>query len=218
MRYLFVLFIFVSFFSCQGKKQEGDVAVEKSEFSIPQKHKKTQSLHSKTLKEIDNWQEYEAVKDFLEKFHSISPNEALNNSKELNDLVKSFRDSIKPSFLESPAFNARVSLLHNETLRMYDMSSISSIKVNEVNLQVDKVLDAFSSINSKMNTIIKQIELDKDVNDPKFNKSLKKVDTVPLQTKEKTLKKQPMLKVDKKLKEKSLPLKKTKKDGFKKSN
>jgi len=73
-------------------------------------------------------------------------------------------------FLESPAFNARLNLLFNETLRLFDMSSIPSIKAVEVDEQVDKVLQAFSSINSKINTIILQTQLDNDVEDINFKR------------------------------------------------
>ena len=176
---VFTLFFWVLFFvSCQSKPQQQTTTVaEKSDFSIARKHKETQPLDKSVSKKFDNWQEYEAVENFLVKFKSISPNEALNNSKELSDLVRNLRDSIKPDFLESPAFHARVNLLYNETLRLYDMSSISAIEYNEVNTQVEKLLEAFASVNSKINIIARQIELDNQVNDPKFSWIAK--DSVP---------------------------------------
>jgi hypothetical protein len=100
----------------------------------------------------------------------MSPNEALNNSRELNGLTLSLRDSIKPVFLETPAFSARVNLLLNETLRLYDLSSIPIIKPQQVNDQVEKVLNSFSSINSKINTIILQSNLESEVVDVNFKR------------------------------------------------
>ena len=108
----------------------------------------------------------------MQQYTSISPNDALNNSRELNDITKSIIDSVKPKFLETDAFNARINLLYNETLRLYDMSSISAIKANEVNDQVANILNAFSSVNSKINTILTQNELEKDITEPDFKRDI----------------------------------------------
>ena len=50
------------------------------------------------------------------------------------------------------------------------MSSIPAIKANEVNNHIDKVLNAFSSINSKINTTLKQRELELTVEDISYKK------------------------------------------------
>lgn len=173
VKFLNFLWIALLFLSCEGNQKQATKVVKKSEFSTNQKHAIKESIQGNASKKIDDWQEYETVKGFLEQYKSISPNEALNNSKELNDLVKSMKDSVKPDFLESNSFNARVNLLHNETLRLYDMSAISSIKFTEVNEQVTKVMNAFSSVNSKINTLVKQAELDAQVNDPNFRRMSK---------------------------------------------
>lgn len=172
MRFLTFLGIILVLVSCQEKQQTSTTVVEKSEHSIAQKHKELTRLEGKALKKVDNWDEYESVGNFLEKFKNISPNEALNNSKELNDLVKSLNDSIKPEFLKSSALDARLNLLLNESMRLYDMSSISAITHQEVNLQVEKLLEAYSSLNSKINTLVKQADLDSQVDDPKFSRIL----------------------------------------------
>lgn len=164
--------------SCQDKQTTENPVVEKSELSVVQKHQKIESLTPKAQKKIDDWLEYETLKNFLDRFNSISPNEAINNSKELNDIVKSLRDSVKPKFLETPAFKARVNLLLNESMRLYDMSSIASLKAEEINSQVGKLLSAFSAINSKINTTIRQADLDDEVNDPRFNTDFKRSDSI----------------------------------------
>jgi hypothetical protein len=164
----------VTIFGCQNNRPEQtEVVSPKSEFNTIQKHSSWIVPDGKVLKKIDNWQEYRTLSEFINQYESISPNEALNNSRELNNLVKSMKDSIKPKFLESAAFDARINHLHNETLRLYDMSSISSIKSDEVHTQVGKVLDAFSAMNLKMNTMVRQKELDKQVDDPNFKRVLK---------------------------------------------
>lgn len=170
MRFFIFLLFIALFISCEGKQEKAAIIINKSEFSTAQKQSQIVALTSNVTRKIDDWQEYASVKDFLIQYRSISPNEALNNSKELNDLVKVMKDSIKPDFLESNSFNARINLLHNETLRLFDMSSISSIKSEEVNQQVTKVMEAFSSVNSKINTLVLQADLDAQVNDPNFKR------------------------------------------------
>lgn len=170
MKFLNFLWIALVFLSCESKQQQVAEVVKKSEFSTNQRHPMLESVKRNASVKIDDWQEYASVKGFLEQYKSISPNEALNNSKELNDLVESLKDSVKPDFLELNSFHARVNLLHNETLRLYDMSAISSIKFEEVNEQVTKVMNAFSSVNSKINTLVQQEELDAQVDDPNFNR------------------------------------------------
>lgn len=167
--FVFILSIFI-FASCNQPTQEEKQEVRQSEQSIPQKHADVLKITGKAAKKLDDWQEYRSLNEFLVQYKSISPNEALNNSRELNGLVESMKDSIKPEFLEVASFNARVNLLHNETLRLFDMSFISSIKSQEVNDQVSKVLEAFSAVNSKVNTLIQQEDLDRQIDDPKFNR------------------------------------------------
>lgn len=178
MRFFIFFFLMLLFISCGGKQEQAAKIINKSEFSTVQKQSKVVFLKSNVKRKIDDWQEYASVNDFLNQYRSISPNEALNNSKELNDLVQVMKDSVKPNFLESNSFNARINLLHNETLRLFDMSAISSIKSEEVNEQVTKVIEAFSSVNSKINTLVLRADLDAQVNDPKFNR-LKKDSLMP---------------------------------------
>ena len=96
----------------------------------------------------------------------------MNNSRELNDITKSIIDSVQPQFLGTAAFKARLNLLYNETLRLYDMSSIPAIKATEVNHQVANILNAFSSVNFKINTILTQSELEKNITEPDFKRNI----------------------------------------------
>lgn len=163
MKTFIFLGLCILFFSCGKQQKEEQKVIDKSDFNTVKKHVEILDVSKKFETKIENWLEYESVNEFIQQFNSISPSEAINNSRELNNLVKSLRDSIKPTFLESPAFHARVNLLYNETLRLYDMSSISSIKADQVNLQVEKIVEAFSSVNSKINTTILQQNLDREI-------------------------------------------------------
>ena len=182
MKFPYYLILMLLFFSCKESIKGTPQVIEKPETSIAKKHDKIITVEAKFESKIETWAAYETFTTFIDRYQIISPVDAINNSRELNILTKSLNDSIKPAFLESSAFNARLNLLFNETLRLYDMSSIPSIKAIEVNKQVDKVLQAFSSINSKINTVILQTQLDKDVEDVNFKRKesvLKETDRTP---------------------------------------
>ncbi len=177
MKYIIYSICALFFLSCNDGKINSKQAIKKPQLSQIKKHVKISKIHAKYQPEIEEWQEYENLSVFLNLFASISPNDALNNSRELNDLAKNLVDSLKPVIFETPAFNARVNLLYNQTLRLFDMSSIPAIKANEVNNNIDKVLNAFSSINSKINTTLKQRELELSVEDINYKKEISKKKT-----------------------------------------
>lgn len=177
MKYIIYSICFLFFLSCNDGKINSKQAIKKPQLSQIKKHVKISKIHAKYQPEIEEWQEYENLSVFLNQFASISPNDALNNSRELNDLAKNLVDSLKPIIFETPAFSARVNLLYNQTLRLFDMSSIPAIKANEVNNHIDKVLNAFSSINSKINTTLKQRELELSVEDINYKKEISKKKT-----------------------------------------
>ena len=177
MKYIIYSICSLFFLSCNDGKINSKQAIKKPQLSQIKKHVKISKIHAKYQTEIEEWQEYENLSVFLNQFATISPNDALNNSRELNDLAKNLVDSLKPVIFETPAFNARVNLLYNQTLRLFDMSSIPAIKANEVNNHIDKVLNAFSSINSKINTTLKQRELELSVEEINYKKEISKKKT-----------------------------------------
>ena len=158
--------------SCNDTTTTAKKVIEKPEASRVKKHKQVSKIQSRFEMDIDSWIEYENLTVFLQQYTSISPNDALNNSRELNDITKSIIDSVQPQFLETAAFKARLNLLYNETLRLYDMSSIPAIKATEVNHQVANILNAYSSVNFKINTILTQSELEKNITEPDFKRDL----------------------------------------------
>ena len=127
MKFIYYCVFILLISSCINKKTDAIQEIEKPESSRVKKHDQLASIQSKFQLDIDTWKEYENLAIFLQQYTSISPNNALNNSRELNDITKSLIDSIKPQFLETPAFKARINLLYNETLRLYDMSSIPAV-------------------------------------------------------------------------------------------
>ena len=172
MKFIYYCVFILLISSCNDTTTTATKVVDKPEASRVKKHNQVSKIQSKFEMDIDSWIEYENLAIFLQQYTAISPNDALNNSRELNDITKSIIDSVQPQFLETAAFKARLNLLYNETLRLYDMSSIPAIKATEVNHQVANILNAFSSVNFKINTILTQSELEKNITEPDFKRDL----------------------------------------------
>lgn len=114
-----------------------------------------ETLISKAKRELRDWKEYNDVDEFIINYYNISISEALSNAEELSNLVKLMKDTIRIPKLETPNVIARFNVLHNETLRLADMASINSISDEEVEEEVTQILDVYSAVNSKINTIYK---------------------------------------------------------------
>lgn len=185
MRLIISLFFISFLISC------GDSAVQKTEkkpiatsqFSTSKEYPVLETVKTSNEKEIVAWEYYTSVRDFLEKFKKISPNEALGNALELTSLVTAMKDSAKPKILDTQSLKARINLLENESLRLSDMTKIPAIKAEEVNAQIVKIFDAFSALNSKINTVFLQQNLSKDIDFKDFDFSVpenKKSTPVPV--------------------------------------
>ncbi len=172
MKFIYYCVFILLISSCNDTTTTATKVVDKPEASRVKKHNQVSKIQSKFEMDIDSWIEYENLAIFLQQYTAISPNDALNNSRELNDITKSIIDSVQPQFLATAAFKARLNLLYNETLRLYDMSSIPAIKATEVNHQVANILNAFSSVNFKINTILTQSELEKNITEPDFKRNI----------------------------------------------
>lgn len=121
------------------------------------------TLISSAKKDLDDWQEYTNLDDFFIKYYNISHYEALENAKELSGLVKSLKDSLRIDKLNKKNVVARINVLENEALRLADMATIPSITNNEVKIEVDKIVELYDALNSKINTIYKTEELQKSL-------------------------------------------------------
>ena len=69
------------------------------------------------------------------------------------------KDSIRVDALKKTNVKARFNVLHNETLRLVDMASIPSISDEEVDQEVTQILEIYSAVNAKINTVYKAKEL-----------------------------------------------------------
>jgi hypothetical protein len=156
LKYVLTFLTIVLLFSCDKKqansKQEQDDV--KPLLSIINEYSSIIKIDTAFSKNIEEWEELKTVGEFLSRFKKVSPNEILSNALELKDLVKSLTDSIHPQLFNTGSFNARVNILYNESLRLADMTTIPSINAEEVNYQTEKIIGAFSALNSKVNSVL----------------------------------------------------------------
>ena len=173
MKYLysFLLFILLLNFSCKRTVAVEEVADSEDSVEVSDRisYQLGETLVPRAKEDISKWKEYENVDEFILKFYNVSSAEALSNAQELADLVKLMKDSIRVEKLKDLSVIARFNVLHNETLRLADMATISSIKKEEVKEEVGKILELYTALNSKINTIYKtedvqnSLEIDTEV-------------------------------------------------------
>ena len=155
MRYC--LLILMVFLSC--KKQVQEVTKnndENSVLSVVKKHHDFKMVIPSFKKEVEDWTTLQNTEDFLERFKKGSANEILSNALEFKTITKALKDSIKPTLFSLPSVEARINILYNESLRLADMTYIPAITADEVHEQTNKIMDAFSSINLKINTVLRK--------------------------------------------------------------
>jgi hypothetical protein len=170
LKYFSILLIFVFIFSCD-KKQETTTQQEDSKplLSVENDFSAIKRINPVFTKDVEEWKELNAVNDFLGRFKKASPKEVLSNALELKGLVESLKDSIKPTLFTISSFEARINIFYNETLRLADMTTIPAIQAEEVNIQTEKILDAFSAVNAKINTILSKKRFEDEIEvDVKF--------------------------------------------------
>lgn len=163
MKYIYLLVLFVFTFSCQNNEEKNAEKKPKALMSIAKMHTATENVLSTYLKEVKDWNELQDIDSFFVKFRKITPNEALSNAIELKDLIKRLKDSVKPEKFKIPSLTARINILYNEALRLADLTRIGAIKAPEVNTQLDKTMEAFSNINTKINSILAKIRFENEI-------------------------------------------------------
>jgi len=163
VKYIYLLVLLVFTFSCQNNEGKDAEKKPKPLMSIAEMHTATENVLSTHLKEVKDWNELQDIDSFFVKFRKITPNEALSNAIELKDLIKRLKDSVKPEKFKIPSLTARINILYNEALRLADLTRIGAIKAPEVNTQLDKTMEAFSNINTKINSILAKIRFENEI-------------------------------------------------------
>ena len=164
----FLLVILFLIFSCNKNKEVQQISEKKDTIAVSSDrivNTIEETLIPNAKSALEDWKEYNNVDKFILKFYNISVLEALTNAQELSDLVKAMRDTIRVEKLDQLNVIARFNVLHNETLRLADMANIPSIKDEEVKEEVAKILNVFSAVNSKINTIYRAEDIQKTLDD-----------------------------------------------------
>ena len=114
---------------------------------------------------IKSWSAYFDLAAFLSNnYLRVSSRQSLEMSNELLEKVNATRDLARVPVLNTKAVSARLNVLRSEVLRLKDMANITSITPDEVFRQTEKLLNVFSALNSKINTVFSQENFDEQVN------------------------------------------------------
>lgn len=132
-------------------------------------------LSPKAKKNIGDWRQLDMLTEMIERYTSITKSQALANAKEVSNMTKDIIDMVTVYLLDRPDMMIRFNVLYNQSLRLDDMSTIESITDEEVKAEVLKLLEAFSSVNDKINSIYIIDEFEK-----KFAVDSEKVEIKPL--------------------------------------
>lgn len=164
---IYILLIACIVFACksEAKKEAQEIAIAVNQELISSPIKEQLLPESKEF--LKDWGQFHKVATEMERYTSITKSQALENAKELSLLIKKASDSIKVEVLERPDIRIRLNVIYNHSLRLVDMSSISSITDEEVSLEVENMLMAYTSINEKINVIYKIVEYDELYSDDK---------------------------------------------------
>ena len=162
----YILFLFV-ILSCSksdlkkeltSKKDTTFINVSNTKYSIAK-------LSTKSKVIVKDWKEYQSFDELIHQYQNISTNDAILNAKDLSVLAQQLKDSIRIEKLSIPSVKIRLNVLHNESLRLDDMSTINHINEQEVNQETENIINAYSALNLKINNIINQENLNNEVNE-----------------------------------------------------
>lgn len=195
MKKLAFLSFILLLLSCGNKEDQKTPEKEESKplLSVVKEHQRAESVDPSFAKDIENWRELSMLNSFVNRLHKVSSNEILSNALELRDLVKALKDSVTPRVFNVAPFKARVHVLNTEALRLADLTFIPAIKANEVHVQLDKTIAAFSALNTSVNTILskKRFEDEIDIDLDFIGIDDSKMDSVSIKSIENTKKELP---------------------------
>lgn len=167
-RSLLLLIFLPILFSCNNKslKKETVILQEKKLDSIKKYTLKiNEKLTPKSKIFMQDWEEYQRFSKFLNENKIYTPEESLLNAEELAKLAQELKDSIRIEELQTPSIKIRLNIIHNEALRIEDISKISIITEEEIHKEYIKIYEAFSALNSKINNNLNQKELNEQLKD-----------------------------------------------------
>ncbi len=110
-------------------------------------------LNRKVANELRDWFDYNEMKNNVERYQETSKMEALMNAHDLYDAISKASDTISIPFLDKPEIKIRFNVMYNSAKRLDDMSTISSITSEEVKHEIGNMIEAYSSLNDKINAL-----------------------------------------------------------------
>lgn len=165
LKKVFFLSLMITIVSCNKTVSKKNTEITKDTIisNTTKVNHQIAKLNPKAKKLVENWDEYQKIDELLKQYQNISANDALLNANELSGLSLQLRDSIRIEKLNNSSVKIRLNVLYNETLRLADMETIQTISEAEVFEENDNILNAFSSLNLKINNLVNQENLNKEV-------------------------------------------------------
>lgn len=151
--------------ACKNKEQKSAEEID----ALMQENKTIKSespiakLNSNSEELVASWPEYQKFDELIHQYQEISMSEALLNSVELSELAKQLKDSVRVEKLDIPEVKIRLNVLYSEALRLADMSKIPTITEDLVSTENNKVIEAYSALNLKINNMSTQEKLNEDI-------------------------------------------------------
>lgn len=180
-----LIFIGITIFliGCGKTKKENETtSIEQVTETIHKTYTKSAFLNESATKELTVVKHFAEFESKMNLFYKLPPEEAKLNAKELSDLIIKLKDSINIQKIDRPDVKARFNILNNEVLRLYDMSTISTISKEEVVSKIENIIYAYESIILKINQVYLMNENEESV-DVQFQAPKVLLDSLPKELK-----------------------------------
>jgi hypothetical protein len=151
--------------SCKKKntEQESEYSLQLDAVNTIKAEQVIVQLNEKSKELVKAWPEYQKFSDLVSQYQEITLSDALLNSKELSELAKQLRDSIRIESLNIHPVKMRLNVLYSETLRLADMATIPTITEPAVSQENNNIIQAFSALNLKINNINSMEKLNSEI-------------------------------------------------------
>lgn len=160
-----ILCVMLLVLSCKKKstEQEQEYSSQLDAVHTIKSEKPITPLNEKSKELVKAWPEYQKFSDLVSQYQEITLSDALLNSKELSELAKQLKDSIRIASLNIHPVKMRLNVLHSETMRLADMATIPTITEPDVSQENNNIIQAFSALNLKINNINSMEKLNSEI-------------------------------------------------------
>lgn len=157
--------IMLSLASCKKKDEQRveEYPTSSERLNTIKSDKPIIKLNAKSEELVAPWGEYHKFDDLISQYQEIPMSNALLNSKELEELARQLKDSVRIERLDIPAIKMRLNVLHSETMRLADMATIPTITEEAVTEENNNVIEAFSALNLKINNMSSVEKLNEEI-------------------------------------------------------